>query len=56
MEVRARRDKWLAQMLENARGSAKVRAADKKCVAEMLLEDNGEGLTQRAYSAIIITC
>lgn len=47
-EVRGRRDKWLATMLDNVRGSlSKLRPGDKKCVAEMLLEDNQEGLTNR---------
>lgn len=34
-------------MLDNVRNSLnKVRPGDKKCVAEMLLEDNKEGLTE----------
>lgn len=47
-EVRGRRDQWLAAMLGNVCNSLhKLRPGDKKCVAEMLLEDNQEGLTQR---------
>ncbi|KAH8885271.1 cytochrome P450 [Thozetella sp. PMI_491] len=46
VEVRTRRDQWLAAMLENVRSNlTKVRPGDKKCVAEMLLEDSQEGLT-----------
>lgn len=55
-EVRGRRDKWLATMLDNVRGSLnKLRPGDKKCVAEMLLEDNQEGLTNRKSRLQITT-
>ncbi|KAL5341626.1 cytochrome P450 [Aspergillus crustosus] len=54
LEVRARRDKWLATMLDNVRGGLeKVRPADKKSVAEMLLENNEDGLTHQDVKTIL---
>lgn len=49
-EVRGRRDRWLATMLEGARQNVGKQSAAKKTVAEMLLTDNNEGLTEREYS------
>lgn len=47
-EVRTRRDTWLKRMLDEVKTNLnKLRPGDKKCVAEMLLEDNAEGLTER---------
>lgn len=46
-EVRARRDKWLAAMLDSVRDSFVETASSKKCVAEMLLSDSQGGLTTR---------
>ena len=46
-EVRGRRDHWLATMLEGARQKVGPQSAAKKTVAEMLLTDNTEGLTER---------
>lgn len=53
-EVRERRDQWLATLLyeiskrlESDISSPKT--IGRKCVAEMLLEDNQENLTQRAF-------
>ncbi|KAL3457161.1 cytochrome P450 [Aspergillus heterothallicus] len=54
LEVRARRDTWLAKMLENVRGGMnKLRPADKKSVAEMLLENDHDGLTQHDVRTIL---
>ncbi|KAL4907793.1 hypothetical protein BDW74DRAFT_166430 [Aspergillus multicolor] len=56
LKVRARRDTWLARMLDNIRNATdkeKVRPADKKCVAEMLLENNQDGLTQLDVKTIL---
>jgi phenylacetate 2-hydroxylase len=47
IEVRARRDKWLAAMLQNVRDTLAVQPRSKKCVAEMLLTENQDGLTKR---------
>lgn len=47
VEVRKRRDKWLAAMLDGVRESLRQRIGDKKCVAKLLLTDNQEGLTKR---------
>lgn len=47
MEVRKRRDTWLSTMLENIRGNLPMNLGSKKMnVAEMLLTDSQEGLTQ----------
>jgi phenylacetate 2-hydroxylase len=47
LEVRERRDKWLAAMLDKVRDTLTLRTGPKKCVAEMLLTDKQEGLTKR---------
>lgn len=46
LEVRARRDNWLSNMLESVRGGVKPLVGDRKPIARMLMEDNTEGLTQ----------
>jgi phenylacetate 2-hydroxylase len=46
LEVRARRDNWLNSMLDKVKLALKPSESDKKPIAEMLLEDNTEGLTQ----------
>lgn len=46
-EVRGRRDMWLATMLDKVRGAPKLHSTRRKCVAEMLLEDDQEGLSAR---------
>ncbi|KAL2833335.1 cytochrome P450 [Aspergillus cavernicola] len=55
VEVRARRDKWLGKMLDDVRGDMKglLHPADKKCVAEMLIENNQDGLTQLDIKTIL---
>lgn len=45
-EVRARRDKWLATLLDEARENVKL-GSGKPCVAQGLLTDNEEKLTKR---------
>ncbi|KAL3446366.1 cytochrome P450 [Aspergillus insuetus] len=54
LEVRARRDQWLAKMLDNVRGCMnKLRPADKKSVAEMLIENDHDGLTHQDVKTIL---
>ncbi|KAL3489963.1 cytochrome P450 [Aspergillus germanicus] len=54
LEVRARRDQWLAKMLDNVRGGMnKLRPADKKSVAEMLIENDHDGLTHQDVKTIL---
>ncbi|KAM5343721.1 hypothetical protein ACJ41O_012258 [Fusarium nematophilum] len=54
MAVRNRRDAWLATMLDNVKSNLNhLRPGDKKCVAEMLLEDSQEGLTQFDVKTIL---
>ncbi|ETS85365.1 hypothetical protein PFICI_03390 [Pestalotiopsis fici W106-1] len=58
-EVRARRDKWLAAMLDEISGrlksdhSSSKKTIGRKCVAELLLEDSQEGLTQLDIKTIL---
>ncbi|KAL3301190.1 cytochrome P450, partial [Colletotrichum asianum] len=53
-EVRQQRDSWLATMFSNIQNSHnRLRPGDKKCVAEMLLEDNHEGLTKLDIKTIL---
>ncbi|WQF77251.1 Putative cytochrome P450 [Colletotrichum destructivum] len=53
-QVRNRRDSWLATMFSNVQNSHnRLRPGDKKCVAEMLLEDNHEGLTKLDIKTIL---
>ncbi|KAE9578365.1 Phenylacetate 2-hydroxylase [Colletotrichum fructicola] len=53
-EVRNRRDNWLATMFSNIQKRPnRLRPGDKKCVAEMLLEDNHEGLTKLDIKTIL---
>ncbi|RSM09121.1 hypothetical protein CEP52_004298 [Fusarium oligoseptatum] len=53
-EVRQRRDTWLAAMLKAVTTNLnRKRPGDKKCVAEMLLEDNQEGLTEMDIKTIL---
>lgn len=47
LDVRARRDKWLAAMLDKVRDNVHLRTESKKSVAELLLTDSQEGLTKR---------
>ncbi|KAJ5642861.1 cytochrome P450 [Penicillium longicatenatum] len=53
VEVRQRRDTWLSSMLDNVRNSLPLRNGSKKCVSEMLLTDNQEGLTQLDIKTIL---
>ncbi|KAL4941879.1 hypothetical protein BDV06DRAFT_235767 [Aspergillus oleicola] len=58
VEVRARRDKWLAKMLDDVRqklnGNKKQEIeGDNKCVAEMLIENDVDGLTQQDIRTIL---
>ncbi|KAJ5570332.1 cytochrome P450 [Penicillium hispanicum] len=53
LEVRGRRDKWLSVILENVQKTIPLPAASKKCVAEMLLTDNEEGLTKLDIKTIL---
>jgi hypothetical protein len=48
-EVRQRRDSWLATMLDNVREKLPLKTSSRKCVADILLTDHQEGLTQREY-------
>ncbi|KAH8664249.1 cytochrome P450 [Xylariales sp. PMI_506] len=54
-EVRGRRDKWLATMLDDIQDSLKLKlnVGGKKSVAQMLLEDNEEGLTKLDVKTIL---
>ncbi|EXJ83385.1 hypothetical protein A1O1_07007 [Capronia coronata CBS 617.96] len=52
-EVRQRRDTWLSTMLENVRGSLPMKLGPKRNVAEMLLTNNHEGLTQLDIKTIL---
>ncbi|KAH8650482.1 cytochrome P450 [Ilyonectria robusta] len=52
--VRERRDTWLAAMLKAVTTNLdRKRPGDKKCVAEMLLEDNQEGLAELDIKTIL---
>ncbi|KUJ16402.1 cytochrome P450 [Mollisia scopiformis] len=51
-EVRGRRDRWLAGLLEKARDSVRLGKA-KKCVAQGLLVDKEEGLTKQDIRTIL---
>jgi hypothetical protein len=51
--VRARRDKWLATMLDKARQDLPLHEGSMKSVAEMLLTDNQQGLTTRMFSNLM---
>ncbi|KAL4887537.1 cytochrome P450 [Aspergillus karnatakaensis] len=54
LDVRARRDNWLATMLENVRGSlGKGCPSEKQSVAQMLIENNHDGLTQQDVRTIL---
>ncbi|XRM44943.1 hypothetical protein ABZX51_008046 [Aspergillus tubingensis] len=53
VEVRKRRDKWLAAMLDGVRESLQLRTGDGKCVAKLLLTDNQDGLTQIDVKTIL---
>ncbi|CAH0051154.1 unnamed protein product [Clonostachys solani] len=53
LEVRARRDNWLNSMLDKVKSALKPSESDKKPIAEMLLEDNTEGLTQMDIKTIL---
>ncbi|KAF3402675.1 Phenylacetate 2-hydroxylase [Talaromyces pinophilus] len=54
LEVRARRDQWLAKMLDNVRGGMnRLRPVDKKSVAEMLIENDHDGLTHHDVKTIL---
>ncbi|GKZ72751.1 hypothetical protein AnigIFM60653_011876 [Aspergillus niger] len=53
LEVRERRDKWLATMLDGARESIRLRTGDRKCVAKLLLTDEQEGLTKLDVKTIL---
>ncbi|VUC36590.1 unnamed protein product [Clonostachys rosea] len=53
LEVRARRDNWLNSMLDKVKSTLKPSDSDKKPIAEMLLEDNTEGLTQMDIKTIL---
>ncbi|KAJ5108318.1 cytochrome P450 [Penicillium angulare] len=53
LEVRQRRDTWLASMLRNVRESLSLEKATKRSVAEMLLTDNMEGLTKLDIKTIL---
>ncbi|GFN12446.1 hypothetical protein AtubIFM56815_010683 [Aspergillus tubingensis] len=53
VEVRKRRDKWLAAMLDGVRESLQLRTGDGKCVAKLLLTDNQDGLTQLDVKTIL---
>ncbi|KAL3471648.1 cytochrome P450 [Aspergillus californicus] len=54
-KVRERRDKWLAAMLETVRKNTKHKQppSDKRCVAEMLIENNQDGLTELDIKTIL---
>ena len=47
LEVRARRDRWLNSMFEKVRSAAKRTVGDKQPIAEMLLQEDTQGLTTR---------
>ncbi|KIV78237.1 hypothetical protein PV11_09973 [Exophiala sideris] len=51
--VRERRDKWLATMLESVNDSITQRVTPKQSVAEMLLRDSQEGLTELDIKTIL---
>ncbi|PYH93380.1 cytochrome P450 [Aspergillus ellipticus CBS 707.79] len=53
LEVRQRRDTWLAAMLDRVRDTLPFRTGEKKCVAEMLLTYSQEGLTQLDVKTIL---
>jgi hypothetical protein len=52
VQVRDRRDTWLAAMLENVRKTLKLGTGPAKSVAKMLLEDDQESLTKRMHRAL----
>lgn len=52
VEVRNRRDKWLAALLDKVRRRVFVNVGARKSVAELLLTDNQEGLTTRKFSLL----
>ncbi|KEF60508.1 uncharacterized protein A1O9_02069 [Exophiala aquamarina CBS 119918] len=52
-EVRGRRDVWLAAMLEGARQNTGKQSMAKQTVAEMLLTDKNEGLTELDVKTIL---
>lgn len=51
-EVRGRRDRWLAELLEKARESVELGKA-KECVAQGLLSDKEEALTKQDIRTIL---
>ncbi|KAJ5238564.1 cytochrome P450 [Penicillium chermesinum] len=53
VDVRQRRDSWLASMLDNVKSSLPLKRESKRCVAEMLLTDNQEGLTPLDVKTIL---
>ncbi|GKZ30915.1 hypothetical protein AbraIFM66950_010652 [Aspergillus brasiliensis] len=53
LEVRERRDKWLATMFDGVRQSLHLRTGDRKCVAQLLLTDQQEGLTKLDVKTIL---
>ncbi|KAL4791874.1 cytochrome P450 [Aspergillus venezuelensis] len=57
VEVRARRDGWLARMLDDVRvktnGKQAASPEEKKSVAEMLIENDVDGLTQQDIRTIL---